>query len=99
MRFLLKLAPLLQPKHYTDPNFYHKEIQSLFRNQWLLAGHSSQIPLNTQLSATIAGIPILLWNTHKGIKAFANICRHRGSPLVWEDEIQSGSMSLSRVDV
>ena len=35
-------------------------------------------------ATTIAGNPILILNTKDGIKAFANICRHRGAPLMWD---------------
>ena len=80
------MKPKLISTDYTAPQSYHKERQNLFRHTWLLAGHTSQLPLQTQLATTIAGNPILLWHTSTGIKAFANICRHRGAPLIWDGE-------------
>ena len=81
----------LSPNHYTSSQKHHQERQRLFRDAWLLAGHISQLEINTQLALNIAGIPIVLWRTETEIKAFANMCRHRGAPLVWEGERQRGT--------
>lgn len=81
----------LNAKHYTDPTVFHTEKQHLFRNSWLLAGHHSQLPQDSQMASTIAGIPILLWHRKEGIKAFVNACRHRGAPLVGDGEVKQGN--------
>ena len=83
---------LLTSNHYTSGQRHHQERQRLFRDSWLLAGHISQLEVHTQRGLTIAGIPIVLWRTNKGIKAFANMCRHRGAPLIWDGEIQKGKL-------
>jgi len=87
---------ILTPEIYTSGQHHHNERQRLFRNTWLLAGHISQLDIHTQRALTIAGIPIVLWRTDTTIKAFANMCRHRGAPLVWDGESQSGKMLRCR---
>ena len=86
----------LSPEYYTSGQQHHQERQRLFRDSWLLACHISQLDVHTQRGLTIAGIPIVLWRTATEIKAFANMCRHRGAPLVWDGESQKGKLLRCR---
>lgn len=81
----------LPHQHYTSGQHHHQERQRLFRSTWLLAGHISQLEPHTQYAVNIAGIPIVLWYTQSEIKAFANMCRHRGAPLLSKGERQKGT--------
>ena len=92
----MSTSALLSVSSYTNAQNFHTEKQSIFRKNWLLAAHLSQLPLHKQLAQTIAGVPVLLWHTENGIKAFANICRHRGAPLAWEDAPQTGKLLRCR---
>ena len=82
---------LLTLSHYTSGQKHHRERQRLFRSTWLLAGHIRQLEPYTQYALNIAGIPIVLWNTGSDIKAFANMCRHRGAPLLSNGEHHKGT--------
>jgi phenylpropionate dioxygenase-like ring-hydroxylating dioxygenase large terminal subunit len=56
----------------------------LFRDQPIFMGLSTRLAKpGTYLAEDVAGMPVLLTRDASGeVKAFANICRHRGAPLV-----------------
>lgn len=68
---------------YTDPDRLARERTRLFREEPLLLAFSGQLPAaGDWLSHDLSGLPMLLVRGEDGrIRAFANTCRHRGSPL------------------
>ena len=81
----------LRPEYYYKKEIYQKEKQSIFSSSWILIAHQTEcLEVGTQIARKVADIPVLLWRTEEGLKAFINICRHRGAPLVWEEEKQQG---------
>jgi choline monooxygenase len=71
---------------YTDPGFFDLERKLTFSRNWVCAGVTSDIPNpGDQMPFDLAGMPILLVRDGLGeIRAFHNICRHRGVLLVSE---------------
>ena len=71
---------------YTCPLLLAEEQQAFFRDVPLLMGLSSQLPkANTYWSDNATGAPILMVRDGEGqFRAFANVCRHRGSLVVPE---------------
>ncbi|HWK47700.1 MAG TPA: aromatic ring-hydroxylating dioxygenase subunit alpha [Stellaceae bacterium] len=71
---------------YTDPAFFGVERELTFGRSWVCAGIVDDLPNPGDLvPIDIAGIPILLARAADGtIRAFHNICRHRGVKLVSE---------------
>src|SRR5690606_11925247 len=73
---------------YTDPEFYDLEMKHFWPRTWLWAGHVSEVAepgsykLFTQLGQSI----IITRGLDGEIRAFHNVCRHRGSALVAEDQ-------------
>src|SRR5271169_18537 len=69
---------------YTSPQRAAREREVLFRNHPIVAGFSSQIPNpGDYLTEDLAPVPILVArNTSGELRAFVNICRHRGAKLV-----------------
>lgn len=69
---------------YTDPAFFGLERQITFSRNWVCVGIAQDLPNpGDQVPIDVAGIPILLIHGHDGvIRAFHNICRHRGAQLV-----------------
>jgi len=69
---------------YTDPAIFELERKALFLSDWVLACRADQVAqpgdyhtLNT------AGGPVIVIHGHDGtVRAFANVCRHRGSILL-----------------
>lgn len=66
---------------YTDPHILRREIDVLFRRSPLIVGHAAQLPEpGTFFTHRLSGVPILLTRNRQGaIRAFLNICRHRGT--------------------
>ena len=69
---------------YTSPQRAARERDVLFRNHPIVAGFSSQIPnAGDYLTEDLAPVPILVVRNASGeLRAFVNICRHRGAKLV-----------------
>lgn len=73
---------------YTSPEFLDAERTALFRERWAFAALGAQIPgRGDALPVTVAGLPILILRDQQGaIRAFHNVCRHRGMQLVGEPQ-------------
>ncbi len=72
--------------HYTDLDRYQLEVDVLFRKFPIIVGHATQLNgPGTYLTHDDTGIPILVTRNRAGeVKAFANVCRHRGARVVNE---------------
>ena len=68
---------------YSDAARARLERERLFRGQPLFMGMSCRLPNPGDfLTEEIAGVPVLLVRGQDGaLRAFANICRHRGAPV------------------
>lgn len=80
-------AITLLPDAYRSSVYYEVEEESLFGRAWVCVGYTSQVrtPGDT-FRATVAGQPIFVTRDRSGsLRAFYNVCRHRGSLLVAED--------------
>ncbi len=76
----------LPARYYTDPEYFRAELEWLFLSKWFHAGRAEEIPLPGQFVVReIAGESlIVLRDDRGGIRAFHNVCRHRGTQLVSE---------------
>jgi phenylpropionate dioxygenase-like ring-hydroxylating dioxygenase large terminal subunit len=80
------------PVSYEDsisPEHYEKERDAIFRKTWLNVGRVEQLPragsyFTKELDAARTSV-IVVKGTDGTIRAFHNICRHRGTKLVWND--------------
>jgi choline monooxygenase len=76
---------------YRDPALFAFERKAVFGRAWLFMGHQSELAREGDvLSATIAGYPLIVVRTAKGIKGFHNVCRHRAGPLFDEERGNCG---------
>jgi phenylpropionate dioxygenase-like ring-hydroxylating dioxygenase large terminal subunit len=68
---------------YTDPDVLRREQERIFRDAWQYAGHTGELPEPGTFTTARAGrTPIVLTRARDGeIRAFLNVCRHRGFPL------------------
>ncbi|MBL7492986.1 aromatic ring-hydroxylating dioxygenase subunit alpha [Frankia sp. AgB1.9] len=80
------------PVDYTDsvdPAFYEKERVAIFRRSWLNVGRVEQVPRTgsyfTKELAVLDTSLIVVKGADGTIRAFHNVCRHRGNKLVWND--------------
>ncbi|SDY87751.1 Phenylpropionate dioxygenase, large terminal subunit [Lentibacter algarum] len=69
--------------NYCDPKQLEQEINILFRNFPIIIGHTSDLAEPGDfLTHDDTGVPILVTRTQSGdVKAFLNVCRHRGARL------------------
>ncbi|RDK10101.1 aromatic ring-hydroxylating oxygenase subunit alpha [Cupriavidus lacunae] len=81
---------------FTDPSHYEQEQRAIFRRLPVPVGLSVQLPEpNMFLALNAYGLPILLSRTATGeVKAFLNVCQHKGSLLVERsDAFKAGRVS------
>ena len=67
--------------------FFCVEQERVWSRSWVAAGYGCQIPdVGDVLTADVADQPlILVRNRDGGVRAFHNVCRHRGSRLIKEN--------------
>ncbi|MEM7003089.1 MAG: aromatic ring-hydroxylating dioxygenase subunit alpha [Pseudomonadota bacterium] len=70
--------------HYTDIDRLQLEIDTLFRKFPIIVGHASQAQTSGEyFTHDVSGMPLLITRTQNHeIKAFINVCRHRGAQVV-----------------
>ncbi|BBX53291.1 aromatic ring-hydroxylating dioxygenase subunit alpha [Mycolicibacterium poriferae] len=73
-----------------DPEQWKLEQQAIFRKTWLQMGRVELIPkkgryITRELPSVGPGTSIIIVNDGEQIRAFYNLCRHRGNKLVWND--------------
>jgi Rieske 2Fe-2S family protein len=74
----------LDPSLYTDPGVLERELDGLFQRTWQYAGHVADVPdAGSYLTALAGDQPVLVLRGDDGeLRAFRNVCRHRGSQLL-----------------
>jgi phenylpropionate dioxygenase-like ring-hydroxylating dioxygenase large terminal subunit len=80
------------PISYEDsisPEFYELEREAIFRRTWLNVGRVQQVPrvgsYFTKEIDVLATSIVVVRSSPDQIRAFHNVCRHRGNKLVWSD--------------
>jgi phenylpropionate dioxygenase-like ring-hydroxylating dioxygenase large terminal subunit len=80
------------PISYEDsvsPGFYEIERDAIFKRAWLNVGRVEQLPRNgsyftKEIEVARTSI-IVVRGEDSEVRAFHNICRHRGNKLVWDE--------------
>jgi choline monooxygenase len=74
----------LSPRLYRDPEMLEVEQRRIFARTWQLAGHVSRLPQpGSYITAQAGAEPVLVLRDDEGeLRAFRNVCRHRGSRLL-----------------
>ena len=80
--------PLIPVGRYTDPAFLALEQQHLWRKSWLYALHVDELPRagSFRLWRKTGSPIIIVRGKDDRIRAFYNACRHRGAPLVENEQ-------------
>jgi choline monooxygenase len=78
------VPPALEARHYLDPAALDRELAGLFQRTWQYAGHVCDLPdPGSYVTATAGDQPVLVLRGEDGdLRAFRNVCRHRGSQLL-----------------
>jgi phenylpropionate dioxygenase-like ring-hydroxylating dioxygenase large terminal subunit len=91
------------PVSYDDsisPEFYEVEREAIFKRAWLNVGRVEQIPkigsyFTKELAVANTSI-IVVRDRDDNVRAFHNICRHRGNKLVWNDFPREETQGIAR---
>lgn len=83
----VQLATTLIPDAYRSASFYEIEQARVFARGWVCVGYTSQIQEpGAVFQATVTDQSILIVRDRANqLRAFYNVCRHRGSMLITED--------------
>src|ERR1700684_4412122 len=73
----------LPPDYYYDPQLYEREREEIFFRNWQYVGHADQLRQpGDYIVGAILDQKIIVVRTEQGdLKAFYNICSHRGHLL------------------
>ncbi len=73
---------------YTSKEFLEQEWEGMWTKAWLLLGREAELPNFGDWQKEEVGREEILMVRQKdgGVKAFYNVCQHRGNPLVEEDK-------------
>ncbi|MGE4430934.1 MAG: aromatic ring-hydroxylating dioxygenase subunit alpha [Sphingobium sp.] len=76
--------------NYIDPARYEAELKAVWKGVPVIAAPGALLPEpKSYHQVTIAGMPVLLTRNKDGVvKAFANVCRHRGMKLCTATDTQ-----------
>jgi carnitine monooxygenase subunit len=74
----------LPSRYYTDPEIHERELERIFRRSWCYVGHVSDLPEpGSYFTDDIARQPVVILRSSDGlIRAFHNVCQHRGHVLL-----------------
>ena len=83
-----RLRTTLPARAYTDASWFALEMDRVFARMWLAAGRVDQLQAaGAFVRRDVAGASVLIVRAGDGsIRAFHNVCRHRGTQLCLEHE-------------
>lgn len=84
----LSEALTLAQSYYTDAAWFQRELEAIHLDMWLCAGRTGQIPdAGDYFLRQIGNANVIITRDDQGaIRAFHNVCRHRGTLLCNENE-------------
>ncbi|WP_196780810.1 aromatic ring-hydroxylating oxygenase subunit alpha [Nocardioides sambongensis] len=79
---------------YTDPGLFQRELRLLWQRQWLFVGSVAEVrePGDYFTVDLGASSVLVLRDDDEQVRAFHNVCRHRGSRLVTDDHGSVGNI-------
>jgi len=92
------LKPTLAPHFYSSAEVFALETKHIFHDQWFCVGRAGQVAEKGDcLHVEVAGESVLLVRGRDDeLRAFYNVCRHRGSQLVREKPLPDAAKPAAR---
>jgi choline monooxygenase len=86
LREALARGRTLPADWYTDPTLFEREQERIFAASWNYVGRLEQVAnAGDFLTGRVGEVPVVIVRDEAGtLRAYANVCRHRGSELVLE---------------
>jgi choline monooxygenase len=83
-RLPVSLASTLIPDAYTSPEFFQLEQERVFATSWVVVASTSELerPGDTLVTEVAGQSLIITRNAQGALRAFHNVCRHRGARLL-----------------
>jgi 3-phenylpropionate/trans-cinnamate dioxygenase subunit alpha len=88
---------LISRRIFIEPEIYRQELEQIFARCWLYLCHDSQIPLPGDFLTSYMGEdPVLVVRgSDSQVRAFLNVCRHRGNRLCRADDGNAASFTCA----
>ena len=79
-----EMKSALAPEFYSSPEIFALEAKNIFHSEWFCVGRLDQLPDRGDcLLVEVAGESVIvLRGRDEAVRAFYNVCRHRGSRLI-----------------
>lgn len=80
----LSKASTLPPHFYVDPQIYAREVEAIFRREWLVVGRAEQVVRSGDyFSVDLLGEPLVVARDRQGeVRVLSRVCRHRWMSVV-----------------
>jgi choline monooxygenase len=81
----IERAETLPSACYTESSWHQTDVEQILKPRWQYVGHISQLKRNGDvLPLHLLGEPVLIVRDNDIIRAFYNVCKHRGGPIATE---------------
>lgn len=83
----LARAETIPSAWYVEPRFHELDREAVFARSWQMVAHAGQLrEPGDHVIGMVAGNPIIVvLGKDRALRAFYNVCRHRGGPLAVKD--------------
>ena len=75
----------LPPEAYRDPAWHAREMAAIWRRDWVAVGLAADFPAGTIRRRRLGDAEVIVVNDGGTLRAFHNVCRHRGAELCAAD--------------
>jgi Rieske 2Fe-2S family protein len=83
-------ATTLPARFYTSPRLFERELDLFFRSNWVMIGRAEEVPnKGDYMLRDLAGESVIVTRSgerDETVRAFHNVCRHRGTRLCTESQ-------------
>jgi nitrite reductase/ring-hydroxylating ferredoxin subunit len=91
---------LISYEDSVSPEFYELEREAIFKRAWLNVGRIEDLPKQgshfTKEIAIAQASVVVVRGKDDEVRAFHNVCRHRGNKLVWNDDPREETKGFCR---
>jgi Rieske 2Fe-2S family protein len=84
----------LSQRFFSDPGFHALDLEEIFYKEWLFVGHSCELAEpGAYITLRVGAYPLVVVRGQDGaLRAFHNVCRHRGQQICTKPAGASGKL-------